>query len=118
MPVKTTTAPSHISRIGIVTSATGAALRDILTVLKRRNPAVEVIIYPTQVQGVSASRQICRAMRLPTSAKEMDVLIVGRGGGSLEDLWCFNEENVAWAIHNSVLPIVSAVGHGSRCYHR
>ncbi|GAC11374.1 exodeoxyribonuclease VII large subunit [Paraglaciecola chathamensis] len=103
--------PNHISRIGVVTSATGAALHDILTVLKRRNPAVEVVIYPTQVQGVSASRQICRAIGIANQRKEVDVLIVGRGGGSLEDLWCFNEENVAWAIHNSVLPIVSAVGH-------
>ncbi len=103
--------PNSISRIGVVTSATGAALHDILTVLKRRNPAVEVIIYPTQVQGANASRQICRAIEIANRRNEVDILVVGRGGGSLEDLWCFNEENVAWAIHYSVLPIVSAVGH-------
>jgi len=103
--------PLNIARIGVITSATGAALHDILTVLKRRNPSVEVVIYPTQVQGISASQQICRAIEIANQRREVDVLIVGRGGGSLEDLWCFNEENVAWAIHYSVLPIVSAVGH-------
>ncbi|WP_158770817.1 exodeoxyribonuclease VII large subunit [Paraglaciecola sp. L1A13] len=103
--------PNTINRIGIVTSATGAALHDILTVLQRRNPALEVVIYPTQVQGVTASKQICRAIALANHRREVDVLIVGRGGGSLEDLWCFNEENVAWAIYHSDLPIVSAVGH-------
>jgi exodeoxyribonuclease VII large subunit len=103
--------PNTINRIGIVTSATGAALHDILTVLQRRNPALEVVIYPTQVQGVTASKQICRAIELANHRREVDVLIVGRGGGSLEDLWCFNEENVAWAIYHSELPIVSAVGH-------
>ena len=103
--------PNTINRIGIVTSATGAALHDILTVLQRRNPALEVVIYPTQVQGVTASKQICRAIELANHRREVDVLIVGRGGGSLEDLWCFNEENVAWAIYHSELTIVSAVGH-------
>ncbi|WP_166425042.1 exodeoxyribonuclease VII large subunit [Paraglaciecola sp. 20A4] len=103
--------PKSINRIGIVTSSTGAALHDILTVLQRRNPAIEVVIYPTQVQGVTASKQICRAIELANHRREVDILIVGRGGGSLEDLWCFNEENVAWAIYHSQLPIVSAVGH-------
>lgn len=103
--------PSKINTVGIVTSATGAALHDILTVLRRRNPATEVIVYPSQVQGEIATMQICQAIQLANRRKEVDVLIVGRGGGSLEDLWCFNEESVAREIFNSSLPIVSAVGH-------
>lgn len=103
--------PQQILRVGIVTSATGAALHDILTVMKRRNPAVQAIIYPTVVQGDSACGQICRAIELANTRAEVDILIVGRGGGSLEDLWCFNEEQLALAIYASTLPIVSAVGH-------
>jgi exodeoxyribonuclease VII large subunit len=103
--------PQQILRVGIVTSATGAALHDILTVLKRRNPGVAAIIYPTMVQGDSACAQICRAIQLANTRAEVDILIVGRGGGSLEDLWCFNEEQLALAIYASALPIVSAVGH-------
>lgn len=97
--------------IGIVTSPSGAAVRDILTVLKRRFPAIPVVIYPVAVQGESAAGEIADAIRLAGRRKECDVLIVGRGGGSLEDLWAFNEEVVARAIHESVLPVVSAVGH-------
>lgn len=103
--------PEHIRRVGVVTSATGAALHDILTVLKQRNPAIEVIVYPSQVQGAPATAQIVRALHIANQRNEVDVLIVGRGGGSLEDLWCFNEEAVARAIFGSRLPIVSAVGH-------
>ncbi|MFQ3198094.1 MAG: exodeoxyribonuclease VII large subunit [Paraglaciecola sp.] len=103
--------PQQILRVGIVTSATGAALHDILTVLKRRNPGVAAIIYPTMVQGDNACAQICRAIQLANTRAEVDILIVGRGGGSLEDLWCFNEEQLALAIYASTLPIVSAVGH-------
>lgn len=97
--------------IGVVTSPTGAAIRDILTVLKRRFPAIPVVIYPVAVQGEGAAREIAEAIRLAGRRKECDVLIVGRGGGSLEDLWAFNEEVVARAIHDSPLPVVSAVGH-------
>ncbi len=103
--------PSDIRKVGVVTSATGAALHDILTVLNRRNPTLEVIVYPTQVQGNIATAQICQAIEIANVRNEVDVLIVGRGGGSLEDLWCFNEEALARAIFASQLPVISAVGH-------
>lgn len=103
--------PANIQSVGVVTSATGAALHDILTVLKRRNPMINVIVYPSQVQGGGAAEQIVNAIFIANRRREVDVLIVGRGGGSLEDLWCFNEEIVARAIFGSHLPIVSAVGH-------
>ena len=99
--------PTQIRKVGVVTSATGAAIKDILTVMKRRAPQLEVIVYPTQVQGSDAHLKI----RLANTRKEVDVLIVGRGGGSLEDLWCFNEEHLAREIFASRLPIISAVGH-------
>ena len=97
--------------IGVVTSASGAAVRDIITVLKRRCPALPVIIYPTSVQGEAAAAEIAAAIATANRRAECDVLIVGRGGGSLEDLWSFNEEIVARAIHASTIPVVSAVGH-------
>lgn len=97
--------------IGVVTSPSGAAIRDIITVLKRRFPAIPVVIYPVAVQGEGAASEIAAAIRLAGKRRECDVLIVGRGGGSLEDLWAFNEEIVARAIHDSPLPVVSAVGH-------
>jgi len=103
--------PKNVNKIGIITSPSGAALHDILTVLKRRNPATEVIIYPSQVQGQPATAQIATNIQLANKRDEVDILIVGRGGGSLEDLWCFNEEVVARAIFNSTLPVISAVGH-------
>jgi len=103
--------PDHIRRVGIVTSPTGAAVKDILTILKRRNPSIEVFIYPTLVQGESASANIVQAISIANYRQECDVLIVGRGGGSLEDLWCFNEENVVRAIYQSNIPTISAVGH-------
>jgi len=103
--------PLRPARIGVVTSATGAAIHDILTVLQRRFPLTEVILYPTLVQGQEAPAQICAAINTANRRRECDVLIVGRGGGSLEDLWCFNDENVARAIAASELPVVSAVGH-------
>lgn len=103
--------PKIVKTVGIVTSATGAALHDILTVLKRRNPAIKVVIYPTQVQGNAAVATICTAIEIANHRREVDVLIVGRGGGSLEDLWCFNDEQLARVIYASKLPIVSAVGH-------
>src|SRR5690554_4257558 len=103
--------PSQVQRVGIVTSATGAAVHDILTVLKRRDPSIEISIYPTQVQGQAATSQVVDAIERANRDNLVDVLIVGRGGGSLEDLWCFNEEAVARAIFSSRLPIISAVGH-------
>ncbi|MNX52648.1 Exodeoxyribonuclease 7 large subunit [compost metagenome] len=103
--------PREPRAVGLVTSATGAALHDMLTVLKRRAPDLPVFIYPTQVQGSAATAQIVAAITLANRRAEVDVLIVGRGGGSLEDLWCFNEEAVARAIAGSAIPVVSAVGH-------
>jgi len=103
--------PEHITRVGVVTSPTGAAIKDILTVLQRRNPSIEVIVYPSLVQGESAAAQISQAIKVANARAECDVLIVGRGGGSLEDLWCFNEEDLVRAIFASKLPIISAVGH-------
>lgn len=97
--------------IGVVTSPTGAAIRDIISVLKRRFPSIPIIIYPTAVQGTEAPAQIAQAIKKANKRAESDVLIVGRGGGSLEDLWSFNEEIVARAIYESSIPIVSAVGH-------
>jgi len=97
--------------IGIITSPTGAAVRDILSVLKRRFPGIPVIIYPTQVQGSEAAKQIVKALNIANQRQECDVLIVTRGGGSLENLWPFNEEIVARAIHQSQIPVISAVGH-------
>ena len=105
------TLPKHISTVGIVTSPTGAAIKDIITVLQRRNPSIRIIIYPTLVQGSDAALQIVHAIKQANFHQACDVLIVGRGGGSLEDLWCFNNENVVRAIHQSKLPIISAVGH-------
>lgn len=103
--------PQNIQRIGVITSATGAALRDILHVLARRDPSIEVIVYPTQVQGAAASQLICQAIETANQRLEVDVLLLTRGGGSLEDLWCFNSEHLAHAIYNSALPVISAVGH-------
>ncbi len=103
--------PSFPQQIGVVTSTTGAALRDVLTVLKRRCPAIPVVIYPTTVQGASAAPEIVRALATANSRAECSVLILARGGGSLEDLWAFNEEAVGRAIHRSRLPIVCGVGH-------
>jgi len=108
---KKKTIPTHINTVGIITSPTGAAVKDVLTVLKRRNPNIKAIIYPALVQGEYASNDICHAIAQANSRKECDVLIVGRGGGSLEDLWSFNEESVVQAIYDSTIPIISAVGH-------
>ena len=102
----------HFSKaVGIITSKTGAALQDILHILQRRDPSLKIIIYPTAVQGKDAATDIVQMIELANQRQEVDVLIVGRGGGSLEDLWCFNEEMVARAIFHSHLPVISAVGH-------
>lgn len=108
--------PASVSRLGVITSPTGAAIHDILTVLRRRCPSIAVFLLPVAVQGEGAAEQIAgaiaRANRWQAEGKiQLDALIVGRGGGSLEDLWAFNEEVVARAIAASALPIVSAVGH-------
>jgi exodeoxyribonuclease VII large subunit len=97
--------------VGVVTSPTGAAVRDILRVIRRRNEAVSVLIAPARVQGEGAAAEVARAIEMLAARPEVDVIIVGRGGGSAEDLWCFNEEVVARAIHNSRVPVISAVGH-------
>lgn len=98
-------------RIGVITSPTGAAIRDILRVIKRRHPKIHILIYPVPVQGPEAAPSIVEAIRYFNSERNVDVLIAGRGGGSLEDLWAFNEESVARAIAGSKLPVISAVGH-------
>ena len=98
-------------RVGIVTSLTGAAIRDMLVVLRRRCPVLGVVVAPVPVQGEGAARQIADAVRRLSASGLVDVLIVGRGGGSPEDLWCFNEEEVVRAIVASKVPVVSAVGH-------
>ncbi len=103
--------PEYPERIGIVTSPTGAAIRDLLSVLSRRMPAVEVILSPVRVQGSGAAEEIAEAVGDLNRYAGVDLIIVGRGGGSLEDLWAFNEEVVARAIAASKIPIVSAVGH-------
>ncbi len=103
--------PGLPKRIGVITSPSGAAIRDILSVLKRRFPAIPVLIYPVPVQGEGAAEQIAAAIALADTRKDCDVLILARGGGSLEDLWSFNEEVVARAVAACELPIVAGVGH-------
>ena len=110
-PVRKQNLPLLPNRIGIITSPSGAAIRDILTVLKRRFSAIPVIIYPVSVQGNNAKHEIAKAITIANEHQQCDVLILGRGGGSLEDLWAFNEELVARAIFASEIPIISAVGH-------
>ena len=103
--------PEYPKRIGIITSPTGAAIRDILNVLKRRSPQTPVLIYPVAVQGVAAKTEIETAIRRADMDNKCDLIILARGGGSIEDLWSFNEENVAKAIYNANTPIISGVGH-------
>ena len=103
--------PTLPRRIGVITSPTGAALRDVLHILRRRFPATPVLIYPVAVQGENAPREIVQALRLAGQRAECDVLILARGGGSLEDLLAFNDESVARAIHACPIPLISGVGH-------
>jgi len=103
--------PAYPQCLGVITSPTGAAIQDILHVLERRYPSLPVIVYPTLVQGTSAAPQIVHMIELANQHQQCDVLIVARGGGSMEDLWPFNEEIVARAIFNSQIPIISGVGH-------
>ena len=97
--------------VGVITSPTGAAVRDIISIIKRRWPMADILLFPVQVQGEKAASEIVMAIKYFNKEKNADVLIVGRGGGSIEELWAFNEEKVAYAIFESDIPIVSAVGH-------
>ena len=110
-PIHKKPLPKFPQKIGLITSATGAAIRDILRMLQKRYPAVEVLLFPTRVQGEDAAAEIAHAIACMNRLPGIDLLIVGRGGGSIEDLWAFNEEVVARAIFASNIPIVSAVGH-------
>lgn len=103
--------PKFPKRIGVVTSATGAAIRDIIKVISRRYPLVHILLHPVTVQGENAAREIAEAIDRFNRLKNVDLLIVGRGGGSIEDLWAFNEEIVARSIFRSEIPVISAVGH-------
>ena len=103
--------PEFPWKIGVVTSSTGAAVRDILNIVRRRNPKVSILLYPAKVQGEGAAKEITQGIHELNKRKDIEVIIIGRGGGSLEDLWAFNEEEVARAINTSRIPIVSAVGH-------
>lgn len=103
--------PQFPKRVGVVTASTGAAVRDIINVITRRYPMAEIVIYPAQVQGNGAAESVVRAIEYFNATQEVDTLIVGRGGGSIEDLWAFNEEITARAIFASKIPIISAVGH-------
>ncbi|MCH5269295.1 MAG: exodeoxyribonuclease VII large subunit [Lachnospiraceae bacterium] len=102
--------PKYIRTLGVVTAPTGAAVRDIINVAKRRNPYIQIILYPAIVQGDMAAESICNGIRA-LEQKGVDVMIVGRGGGSMEDMWAFNEEIVAQAVFDCEVPIISAVGH-------
>ncbi|WP_409297856.1 exodeoxyribonuclease VII large subunit [Peribacillus sp. SCS-26] len=103
--------PAYPGTVGVITSPTGAAVRDILITLKRRYPIANIIIYPALVQGAQAAESIKRAIETANKRSEADVLIAGRGGGSIEELWAFNEEKVVRAVFSSTIPIISAVGH-------
>ena len=102
--------PAYAKRIGIVTAPTGAAIRDIMNISRRRNPYTQLILYPAQVQGEGAKESIVRGIQM-LEKQQVDIIIVGRGGGSIEDLWAFNEEEVARAIFECEIPVISAVGH-------
>ncbi|WP_195216512.1 exodeoxyribonuclease VII large subunit [Streptococcus oralis] len=103
--------PQFAKRIGVVTSRSGAVIRDIITTVSRRFPSVDILLYPTKVQGDGAAEEIARNIARANQREDLDVLIIGRGGGSIEDLWAFNEEIVVRAIFESRLPIISSVGH-------
>lgn len=103
--------PAHVGCIAVITSSTGAAVRDIIQIAKRRDPRVKIAVFPTLVQGEAAAEDIVKSLKLANDWGKADVIILGRGGGSMEDLWAFNEEIVARAIFASELPVISAVGH-------
>jgi len=103
--------PLFPERIAVLTSPTGAAVRDVIQILRRRNPNVKLIVVPVLVQGDFAPKSICDGLRIINRYKNVDLIILGRGGGSIEDLWCFNDESVARAVFKSKIPVISAVGH-------
>ena len=103
--------PLFPMRIGIITSPTGAAIKDIINVSTRRNLKVNILIYPALVQGVNASEDIAKGLKYFNSSKNVDLIIIARGGGSIEELWAFNEENLAYEIYNSKIPIITGIGH-------
>lgn len=103
--------PQFVKKIGVVTSPSGAVIRDIITTVSRRFPGVEILLFPTKVQGEGASQEVAANIALANERGDLDLLIVGRGGGSIEDLWAFNEEVVVQAIFESRLPVISSVGH-------
>lgn len=105
------TIPEYPEKIGVCTASTGAAVRDIINVATRRFPYAEIVLYPTVVQGSGAAESIVSGIEYFNKYEKPDVIIIGRGGGSIEDLWGFNEERVAYAVFNSAIPIISAVGH-------
>ena len=102
--------PSHVKKLGVVTAPTGAAIRDIINISRRRNPGIQIILYPAKVQGEGSAESVARGIEA-LNQTDVDVIIAGRGGGSIEDLWAFNEECVARAIFASEIPVISAVGH-------
>jgi exodeoxyribonuclease VII large subunit len=103
--------PTHPKKIGIITSPTGAAIRDVISVISRRAPHIPVLVFPTIVQGEQASEQILKALQLVKSNGECDVLLIVRGGGSLEDMWCFNDERIAREIAHFPIPVITGIGH-------
>lgn len=103
--------PLYANKIGIVTSPTGAAIKDIINVTKRRNRNMEIVIYPALVQGINASKDIIKGIETLNRIEDIDVIILARGGGSIEELWCFNDESLAYAVYNSKKPIITGVGH-------
>ncbi len=103
--------PCYAKKIGVITSPTGAAVRDIINVSKRRNNTVELYIYPAVVQGINASKSIIKGIEYFNEIQDIDIIIVARGGGSIEELWCFNDEKLAYSIYSSKKPIITGVGH-------
>lgn len=103
--------PKYAKRIGVITSPTGAAIRDIINVTKRRNSSVNLLIYPAIVQGVNASRDVINGIEVLNKRNDIDLIIIARGGGSIEELWAFNDENLARAIYKSSIPVITGVGH-------
>jgi exodeoxyribonuclease VII large subunit len=103
--------PYYAKKIGIITSPTGAAVRDIINVTKRRNNTVELYIYPAVVQGIRASESIIKGIEYFNEIQDIDIIIIARGGGSIEELWCFNDEKLAYSIYSSKKPIITGVGH-------
>lgn len=103
--------PAYPKRVGVVTSPTGAAIRDIINVSRRRNDSIDIVLYPAKVQGVGAYKEVMEGIKYFNMKNNVDVIIVGRGGGSIEELWNFNEEELAMTVCDSHIPIISAVGH-------